>query len=122
MHPTRLLASGAAALALLVGPTAVPAHAVDRVVHSDVLRVDGRMVFTMDVSPGHAQRLVAVQKRACARTCPWRTWRWVRTDAAGRARHRITAPRTGSDYWRWMVPPSDGYPRSWSGVWRTFRR
>lgn len=122
MRLMRLLVASIAAIALTMGLASAPAQAADRTAWSKVVKQRGKLIFKVDVNPGHARKYVTVQKRNCwAKRCKWKNIRKVRTDANGRARTRITAPRRGSWYWRWVVPGSGPYPKVYSKVWRTYR-
>lgn len=122
MRLVRLLVATVAAIALSFGLVSAPAQAVDRTVWSKIVKVRGNLVFKMNVNPGHNWKTVYLQKRNClAKSCPWTNYRKMRTNGDGAAQSRVTAPRSGYDYWRWVVPPSNGYPRTTSATWKTYR-
>ena len=124
MRLVRLLVAALAALALSVGLVSAPAaNAVEeRTVWSKIVKQNGNLVFKMNVDPGHNWKWVKLQKRDCwAARCSWKTYKSVKTNGVGAAQSRITAPPSGYDYWRWVVPPSNGYGYKYSGVWRTYR-
>ena len=120
---TRPLAALACALVALSGPVA--AHASDlprRDMNDQVLRnAKGWLIFKGDVEPGWENRNVQVYKRLC-KGCEWKLVKKVETDDQGRWKTRIYAPRTGSWYWKGLVPRAGGYGRSVTQTWRTFVR
>src|SRR4051812_22430496 len=112
--PTVVAAAVLCALAIVVAPTLPVASAQvssdlpQRAMHDDVFRNDkGWLVFKGNVDPGWNNKSVQVFKRTCT-TCTWALVKKVRTDGSGRWRTRIYAPRTGSWYWRGVVPPPRG--------------
>lgn len=121
----RVLPALVLALALLVGGGWFPAAAgeaeplPERTITSRV--TDKKNVLTLRgaVDPGHEQRIVRIQKRACG-SCGWFTYRKVRTDERARFAVRIDAPRKGSWFWRAKVREYGGYATSYSQVWRTW--
>jgi len=119
--PTCLVAALVCVLVALSGPVA--AHAADlprRDMNDQVLRnAKGWLVFKGDVEPGWENRNVQVYKRLC-KGCEWMLVKKVRTDDQGRWKTRIYAPRTGSWYWKGLVPRADGYGKSVTQTWRTF--
>ena len=122
MRPsTPLVAALLCALVALSGPVA--AHASDlprREMNDQVLRnAKGWLIFKGDVEPGWENRNVQVYKRLC-KGCEWTLVKKVRTDDEGRWKTRIYAPRTGSWYWKGLVPRAGGYGRSVTQTWRTF--
>jgi hypothetical protein len=119
--PTSLVAALVCVLVALSGPVA--AHASDlprREMNDQVLRnAKGWLIFKGDVEPGWENRNVQVYKRLC-KGCEWTLVKKVRTDDEGRWKTRIYAPRTGSWYWKGLVPRVGGYGRSVTQTWRTF--
>ena len=117
----RPLAALVCALVALSGPVA--AHASDlprRDMNDQVLRnAKGWLIFKGDVEPGWENRNVQVYKRLC-KGCEWKLVKKVETDDQGRWKTRIYAPRTGSWYWKGLVPRADGYGKSVTQTWRTF--
>jgi hypothetical protein len=89
-----------------------------RTIFSDVVVKSGRPVLRGDVSDYRFGEVV-VQRKACD-TCSWRRHEKVVTGGRGWFRSTISAPRTGSTFWRAKVAPSDGYERSFSAVWETY--
>lgn len=122
--PTSLVAAVlcALALALLAGP-ATPSYAGSlpkREMNDEVFRnAKGWLVFKGDVDPGWENRNVQVYKRLC-KGCAWELVKKVRTDDHGRWRTRVYAPRTGSWYWKGLVPRAGGYGTSVTRTWRTY--
>lgn len=90
-----------------------------RTVTSTVVTVHGHLVFRGKVSPGHADKIVLMQKRTC-RSCAWKLYARVRTNDASRYRVRIQAPRHGAWFWRAKVRAYGRYGTSYSGIWKTF--
>ena len=126
MH--RFLGPAAIVAALLVG-TAAPVGAASaqgalpkREITSEVItNQDNQLVLKGNVSPGHAERKVFVQKRNCLKPkCDWHHYNTVVTNEFGVFRSRIGAPRKGSDYYRAKVVKYGGYGTSYSQVWRTW--
>ncbi|MEO6510590.1 MAG: hypothetical protein ABIO16_06340 [Nocardioides sp.] len=120
MRPSTLLV--AALLAALVTGLA-PAYSAElpkRAMNDHVFRnAKGWLVFKGDVEPGWEHRNIQVYKRLC-KGCDWNLVKKVKTDAQGRWRTRVFAPRTGSWYWKGLVPQADGYGASATQIWRTF--
>jgi len=118
---TRNVSALVCALVALSGPAA--AHGSDlprRAMNDEVLRnAKGWLVFKGDVEPGWENRNVQVYKRLC-KSCDWDLVKKVRTDDAGRWRTRVYAPRTGSWYWKGVVPKAGGYGTSVTQIWRTY--
>ena len=80
-----------------------------------------KLVFKGKVSPNYGKKLVLIQKRNCDRkSCKWHKFAKVKTNKKGQYRSRITAPRTGRDYWRAKVPGSRRYAVSYSAVYYTY--
>ena len=79
------------------------------------------LVFKGNVSPGHAQKPVFIQKRNCKKPkCNWYLHKKVRTNKKGGFSSQVTAPRKGYDFWRAKVKAHGGYGTSYSDVWRTY--
>jgi hypothetical protein len=116
-----LVAALVCVLVALSGPVA--AYASDlprRDMNDQVLRnAKGWLIFKGDVEPGWENRNVQVYKRLC-KGCEWTLVKKVRTDDQGHWKTRIYAPRTGSWYWKGLVPRADGYGKSVTQTWRTF--
>ena len=119
--PTSLVAALVCALVALSGPVA--AHASDlprREMNDQVLRnAKGWLIFKGDVEPGWENRNVQVYKRLC-KGCEWKLVKKVETDEQGHWKTRIYAPKTGSWYWKGLVPRAGGYGTSVTQTWRTF--
>lgn len=80
-----------------------------------------KLVFKGKVSPNYAKKPVLIQKKNCNRaSCKWHKFAKVKTNRKGQFRQRITAPRTGRDYWRAKVAPSRTYAVSYSAVYYTY--
>ncbi len=120
MRPSTLLVTALLA-ALVTGFS--PAYSADlpkRAMNDEVFRnAKGWLIFKGDVEPGWEHRNVQVYKRLC-KGCEWKLVKKVETDAQGRWRTRVYAPRTGSWYWKGLVPKAGGYGRSVTQTWRTF--
>ena len=95
----------------LVGP-------VRRQIRSQVVWRDGRLWLRGDVE-AWPRRAVQVQRTACE-SCTWRRHELVWTGRKGGFRSAISAPRTGSTFWRAKVRAADGYARSYSATWETY--
>lgn len=112
-----------AALLCAVVLSCAPAYSVDlpkRAMNDEVFRnAKGWLIFKGDVEPGWENRNVQVYKRLC-KSCAWKLVKKVETDDQGRWRTRVYAPRTGSWYWKGLVPRAGGYGRSVTQTWRTF--
>ena len=127
MHRSTALVAGlvcALTLAFCPGPAqAGPGLLRDlprREMNDEVFRnAKGWLVFKGDVDPGWNKKNVQIYKRPC-KGCAWSLVKKTRTDGSGRWRTRIYAPRTGSWYWKGVVPRSGGYGRSVTQTWRTF--
>jgi hypothetical protein len=105
---------------LAVPALASAADLPQRQLNEQVLRnAKGWLVFKGDVDPGWNDKSLRVYKRTC-KSCTWRVYQKVRTDAQGRWRTRIYAPRTGYWYWKAVVPAAGNYARSVTRIWRTF--
>ncbi len=117
--PTHLVAALLCAVVL----SSAPAYSADlpqRAMNDQVFRnAKGWLIFKGDVEPGWEHRNIQVYKRLC-KGCDWTLVKKVRTDAQGRWRTRVYAPRTGAWYWKGLVPKAGGYGRSVTRIWRTF--
>ena len=122
MHLVRVFVATAAALALSLGLVAAPAQAAERTVWSGIAKVQGKLIFKVDVTRDtRTGRCTSRSAPTCKSTCPWKFYRKVITNSTGKARTRIYAPRRGNWYWRWVVPASGKFPKMYSSVWRTYR-
>ena len=122
MRPsTRFVAALVCALVALLGPAAAQGSDLPRRAMNDQVfrNAKGWLVFKGDVEPGWENRNVQVYKRLC-KGCEWDLVKKVRTDDAGRWRTRVYAPRTGSWYWKGVVPAAGGYGTSVTQIWRTY--
>ena len=119
--PTSLVAALVCALVALSGPVAADASDLPRRDMNDqVLRnAKGWLIFKGDVEPGWENRNVQVYKRLC-KGCEWKLVKKVETDDQGHWKTRIYAPKTGSWYWKGLVPRAGGYGTSVTQTWRTF--
>ena len=119
--PTSLVAALVCALVALSGPVAADASDLPRRDMNDqVLRnAKGWLIFKGDVEPGWENRNVQVYKRLC-KGCEWKLVKKVETDDRGHWKTRIYAPKTGSWYWKGLVPRAGGYGTSVTQTWRTF--
>jgi hypothetical protein len=79
----------------------------------------GWLIFKGNVDPGWNNKNVQIYKRLC-KSCEWTLLKKTRTDGSGRWRTRIYAPRTGSWYWKGLIPRSGGYGRSVTHIYRTW--
>jgi len=70
--------------------------------------------------PTYRDKVTYLQRKTC-KSCNWRRQETNRTDRNARFRYRVGAPRTGSWYYRVVVPESREYRKSFSPVYRTFR-
>jgi hypothetical protein len=111
------------ALAVPGGPAASARSSVDlpqRDLNDTVFRnAKGWLIFKGNVDPGWNHKNVQIYKRLC-KGCSWRLVKKARTDGSGRWRTRIYAPRTGSWYWKGLIPRSGGYRRSVTHIYRTY--
>ncbi len=120
----RLLAALATAVALAL-PT-VPAVAAapvgdppTRTVVSKVVKRHGKLIFKGRVEPDHVSRPVYLQRKTC-KSCAWKFYRKVISDATSHYKGEIDVPRTGAWFWRAKVNAYGGYGTSYSGVWKTY--
>ena len=80
-----------------------------------------KLILKGNVSPGHAQKSVFIQKRNCMKKkCNWYQFNKVQTNKKGGFSSRVTAPRNGYDFWRAKVKAHGGYGTSYSEKWRTY--
>lgn len=80
-----------------------------------------RLILRGNVSPGHANAPVFIQKRNCMKPrCNWYQFNKVQTNKKGGYSSRVTAPRKGYDFWRAKVKAHGGYATSYSEAWRTY--
>ena len=92
-----------------------------RKVSSRVVEKRNQLILRGEVSPGHARKVVFIQKRDCRqKRCDWYRFATVTSTRRGAYQSPITAPRHGYDYWRARVKGYDGYAASYSRVWRTY--
>lgn len=80
--------------------------------------VTGR--FHGKMSPRYARERVYLQKRKCP-GCTWRSVDSDRTNRNSTYSFHVGAPRRGHLYWRLMVPGSQRFIVSYSGVYSTSR-
>ena len=83
----------------------------------------GAAYYRGNVNPGWGGRYVTVQKKTClSASCPWRTFRTVKTSRTGGYSVRIQVPRTGRFDWRSTVPAdSPRYVKGFGNVYYTVR-
>lgn len=92
-----------------------------RTIGSTIEDTGNKLVFRGNVSPGHANKRVFIQKKNCkGERCDWHRFDVVRTNDKGGFHRRVPAPRDGYWYWRAKVKAHGGYGTSYSDVWRTF--
>lgn len=125
LAPLGVATSAEAAEASVVERQAVSQAAGDkpkREVSSKIVEQKGnKLVLKGNVSPGHAQKPVIIQKRNCKKPkCNWYQFNKVRTNEKGGYSSRVTAPRNGYDYWRAKVKAHGGYGTSYSQEYRTY--
>ncbi|WP_310526574.1 hypothetical protein [Nocardioides sp.] len=69
----------------------------------------------------YAAQKVQLQKKSCPQqSCHWKTVDQVTTDAAGKYKTKIFAPRTGRWKWRVKVKASNGYATTKGEIWTLF--
>ncbi len=68
----------------------------------------------------YAKKKVQLQKKACAKSCRWKTTKKVETDENGKYKTKIFAPRTGRWKWRVKVKSSNGFGTTKGKTWTLF--
>lgn len=68
----------------------------------------------------YAEKTVQLQKKVCAKGCPWKTVKKSKTDEVGKYKFRIFAPREGRWKWRVKVKASNGFGTTKGEVWTLF--
>ena len=130
MRITRILSGTVAAVLLALTPLATAGTAQagqaeraqpKRTIASTIEDTGATLVFRGNVSPGHANKRVFIQKKNCkGERCDWHRFATVRTNDKGGFHRQVPAPKDGYWYWRAKVKAHGGYGTSYSDVWRTF--
>lgn len=69
----------------------------------------------------YAKKKVQLQKKACPKkSCKWKTVKQVKTNAKGRYKTKIFAPRSGRWKWRVKVKGSKGFGTTKGETWTVF--
>lgn len=125
MSASRIVVSAVASMVTLVpaaGPGAAAAPVGDpptRTVVSKVVKRHGKLIFKGRVEPDHVSRPVYLQRKTC-KSCEWKFYRKVTSDASSHYKGEIDVPRKGAWFWRAKVNAYGGYATSYSGVWKTY--
>ncbi len=86
--------------------------------HFDATIDDGTGRFHGRITPDYADRIVHLDRRACA-TCGWRRIRSQQTGSRGTFSFVVNAPGNGRYFWRTSTPASIRFVRSYSAVFTT---
>jgi len=114
---TGALFAGGAATAAEEDARALP----KREISSNIKNTGDKLIFKGNVSPGHAEKKVIIQKKNCkSDECSWYGWKTVTTNEKGGFSQRVQAPDKGSWFWRAKVKAYGGYGTSYSSAWRTY--
>lgn len=89
--------------------------------HAKAFKRGGKIYTKGNVDPGWGKKKIIIQRKTSAKG-KWRAYKKVRTARKGAFQARLTSPRTGSWYYRIVVPGSGArWNRGTDGGWRVYR-
>ena len=79
-----------------------------------------RLYFLGRVAPASPRTVVYLQRKTCGH-CAWRVFAKQRTSSTGAWKFLIPTPRKGAWHWRAFTPAGQGFIKSWTGTYRSYR-
>ena len=119
----RVVYSGGSTSAYTFSPSSSAAKSVKvaRKIADRGVKRNGRLLLKGKVAPSWKHKNVIVQRKLCkAKRCDWKTYTVDRTNQRGQFRARVSAPRTGSWFYRVKVRGTTKYVTSYGTTYRAY--
>ncbi|MFZ2504032.1 MAG: hypothetical protein WAW88_15330 [Nocardioides sp.] len=92
-----------------------------RNLNDKLVRRGGKLIMHGKVRPAYKRKIIVIQRAKCD-GCTFRKVDRVRTNSRSVFNYRMSAPRSGSWYYRAFAKKQGGYAKSWTNyVYQTYR-